>query len=57
MDAMLLLDEAAEWLRMTPRELSRQAKAGTIPCVRLSARSVRFHPRTIIAKFTPKTHQ
>ena len=54
LDAILYLEEAAAWLRMSKQELSRKAKAGIIPCIYLSPRNMRFHPRTILKKFEPR---
>lgn len=51
-DRMLTAEEAAQWLGMTKRSLLAKSKGrwSSIPAVWLNARTVRFHPRTIIAK-------
>ena len=52
LDDMLLLPEAAQWLRLNPRDLAAKTKGRnpTVPAFRLNQRVLRFHPRTIIAK-------
>lgn len=52
LDRWLTLQEAAEWLQMSPEKLSAHSKGrrARIPGVWINARVVRFHPRTVIAK-------
>lgn len=53
LDRVLLLSEAAAWLRMSERELavkSRGGKKARIPGFWINQRVVRFHPRTVLAK-------
>ena len=49
---MLHLDEAAKWLGMKSVELSTRSRSpgGSIPAFRINGKTVRYHPRTIIAK-------
>lgn len=52
LDELLSLADAAEWFRLAPRKLSLKSKGprAKIPGFWLNSRTVRFHPRTIIAK-------
>ncbi len=53
LDEMLETPEAAKWLKLKPRRLLADAKGrrAKIPGFWINRRVVRFHPRTIIAKF------
>jgi hypothetical protein len=42
----------ANWLNISKRILLDGVRKGKIPVVRLNARTLRFHPRTILAKLT-----
>jgi hypothetical protein len=52
LDEMLLQEEAAGWLRLTPRQLGKDSsgRKPKIPAFAISRKSKRFHPRTVIAK-------
>jgi hypothetical protein len=50
LDAMLTPEECAKWLRMKPREFDAKVNEGVIPCVRISRKTRRFHPRTVLQK-------
>jgi excisionase family DNA binding protein len=48
MGTTLITDsEAAEMLRLTPRQVARLAKSGELPSVRLPGNEVRFDPDDI----------
>ncbi|MDB6017718.1 MAG: hypothetical protein JWR19_2207 [Pedosphaera sp.] len=51
LDDMLLPDEAAKWLRVTPRVLSEKSQGlkPEIPVFKSGQKVRRYHPRTIIA--------
>ena len=53
LDSMLSLDEASKWLRMNKEDVSARSKGRKpkIPGVWFNRRVVRFHPRTVLAKF------
>lgn len=53
LDALLTLDEASEWLRMNAKVLLQKTRGRKpmIPCIRFGRKGIRFHPRTILAKF------
>lgn len=52
LDDMLDADSAAKWLRLSKRELfaKSRGRGAPITAFRMSRKSVRFNPRTIIAK-------
>ena len=52
LDDLLTTDEAAQWLKMSKRELLEKIKGRNprIVCFGLNQRVLRFHPRTIISK-------
>ena len=47
MKKLLIYKEVAEIYRVTPRAVRIWAKNGTIPIVRLSAKTIRFDPDAI----------
>lgn len=47
---MLEPDAAAKWLRLTKRDLLEKARLEIIPKFSIGVKTLRFHPRTIIAK-------
>ena len=53
LDEMLDTAAAAKWLKIKPRRLLADSKGprAKIPAFWINRRLVRFHPRTIIAKF------
>jgi hypothetical protein len=53
LDDLLTLDEAAAWLRLNRRDLSEKSRGrrAVIPAIRVNRKVIRFHPRTILAKF------
>ena len=53
---MLTRSECAVWLRVSGRWLAENSSCmrSTIPAVRLGFRSVRYHPRTILAVFAAR---
>jgi len=53
LDKPLTLDECARWLRLRPRDVAAKARGlrPKIPAIRLGRKTLRFHPRTILAKF------
>ena len=57
LDKLLTLVECAQWLGMGKREvaLRSRGKRATIPAVWINDRVVRFHPRTILAKFAAQS--
>jgi hypothetical protein len=50
LDDLLTTQECARWLRMSPRRLLANVRAGAIPAAQINARVLRFHPRTILAR-------
>lgn len=53
LDDMLTLEECAAWLKLNARALAAKSKGrrASVPAIWLNSRVVRFHPRTIVAKF------
>ena len=51
MDRMLEPADAAKWLGISERELAEKRRKKQIPAVVLGERSVRYHPRSIVAFF------
>ena len=47
MSTLLTDSEAAEILRLTPRQVARLAKKGILPSVRLPGNEIRFDPNDI----------
>jgi len=56
LDALLTLSECAAWMRISERELSLKARIGQVPAIRISAKILRFHPRTILDRFAKQSH-
>ena len=50
LDDMLEPQAAAAWLKMSRSDLMKKIRAGIIPAFRLGHKTLRVHPRTIIAK-------
>ena len=52
-DKLLTPTECAEWLQISTGVLSEQSQGrrARIPAIHITQRSVRYHPRTILAKF------
>jgi hypothetical protein len=50
LDDMLDPDSAAKWLKLSKRDFLEKARIGKIPTFSIGAKTLRFHPRTIIAK-------
>ena len=52
LDALLIREDAAAWMGLTPRGLTKlsQGPRPAIPAFRINSAVVRFHPRTILAK-------
>ncbi len=48
LDDMLKPEQAADWLKISKRELMSKARVGVIPRIEIGAKTIRFHPRTII---------
>jgi hypothetical protein len=48
LDALCKLEEIAAWLRMSPKQVLENVRAGRLPVVRINQRVFRFHPRTIL---------
>jgi hypothetical protein len=53
LDQLLTLEEAAQWLGLTPRCLLEKSRGHRpfIPAIRDGRKFIRFHPQTILAKF------
>lgn len=54
LDGMLTRTQAAQWLQMSERELAAKSLGlrPKVPAFRVgSQRTIRYHPRTILAKF------
>ena len=53
LDDLLNLDECAAWLRLNRRDLSEKSRGRkpAIPAMRINQKVIRYHPRTILAKF------
>jgi len=53
LDYLLTPAECAEWLRIDRATLSRhsQGRQPRVPAIRAGGQTVRYHPRTILAKF------
>ena len=53
LDKIMTLEECAAWLNMAPSTLAAKSKGtdAPIPGIWINARLVRFHPRTILARF------
>ena len=53
LDQLLTLKECSAWLRLNERDLSEKSRGrrAVVPAVRLNRKVLRFHPRTILAKF------
>lgn len=49
LDSMLEPKQCAKWLNIHERELGEKYRKGTIPAAKLGHRTLRFHPRTILA--------
>jgi hypothetical protein len=51
LDELMSRSECAAWLRVSERGLADKSSGlrPTIPAVRLGFRSIRYHPRTILA--------
>jgi predicted site-specific integrase-resolvase len=48
-DSLHKPETTARWLGVSKRTLLRGARKGKIPVVRLNERTLRFHPRSILA--------
>jgi hypothetical protein len=57
LDALLTLQECADWLRMHPRDLSARSRGRNprIPAIRFNRQVIRYHPRTILAKLAAES--
>ena len=53
LDKLLTLEECAAWLRIERHALSRKSsgRRAAIPAIRNGRSFIRFHPRTVLAKF------
>lgn len=49
LDRLMTITEGADWLRMARKTLLNNIRRKRIPCVRINDRSVRIHPRTVLA--------
>ena len=54
LDDMLEPEPAAKWLKITKRDLLEKSRQRLIPVFELGPKTLRFHPRTIIAFFSRK---
>lgn len=52
LDDLLTIEQAAQWLKLTPERLMAKTKGRTpqVPAFKINQRVIRFHPRTILAK-------
>jgi hypothetical protein len=48
LDALLTIDQGAQWLGMSRRVLLDNIRRKKIPAIRLNARVFRIHPRTVL---------
>jgi hypothetical protein len=48
---ILTLEQCADWLKLSPREVSLKAKAGIIPAYYINQRVIRFHVGTVLDSF------
>lgn len=55
LDSLLTPEQCAAWLQMKERVLLANVRLGRIPVVKVNARVLRFHPRTILATQSAKT--
>lgn len=54
LDQLLAPDSAARWLGIPERELLAKARTGCIPKFELGPKTLRFHPRTVLAHLAHK---
>lgn len=49
LDALMTVEEAAKWLQLHPRILLQNIRLKRIPAMRVNARVIRLHPRSVLA--------
>jgi len=51
---LMTVDELAEYLQLKPATIRDWARRGWIPCVKLSAKAIRFEPEEVMSHLIEK---